>query len=148
MTIKQIKHNPELSNIIGTSYLNVCGAYVDWPSRSEKLKSDYKLPEWELLHGFWRTIPNFNPHMVSSEPSQDLGAKAQDLLFPSRGNGDASGAEEPDTGIEGDEDEDMNLLDMVEGAAGLMDVDIDIGLRGYNDAPDKVRRSTIFVDFS
>ena len=81
LTVEQLKHNSELSNILGMSHLNVCRAYTDWPSRSEKLKSDYKLPEWELLHRFWRTLPNFNPHAVSSEPSQDLGAEAQDLMF-------------------------------------------------------------------
>ena len=82
-----------------------------------------------------------------SEPGQNLEAEARDLLFPSRGNDDASEAEAPDNGIEGDEDEDANLLDMVEGVAGLVDVNINIGLRGFDDAPDKVRVQ-FFVDFS
>ncbi|KAH9008620.1 hypothetical protein EDB83DRAFT_2204551, partial [Lactarius deliciosus] len=35
----------------------------------------------EHLHGFWRTLPSFNPHAVSSEPGQDLEAEALGVLF-------------------------------------------------------------------
>jgi hypothetical protein len=40
----------------------------------EKLEEDF--PYWRRLHGYWRTLPNFNPYTVSSEPGQDLGAQA------------------------------------------------------------------------
>ena len=101
---------------------------TDWSSHPDKLKVDYKLLFWECLHGFWRMLPNFNPHVVSSEPSQDLEGKAQELFFPSHGNGDVSKEDEPGNEIEEDEIEDVNLMGMVEGAAGLMDVNIDIRL--------------------
>ena len=86
----------------------------------------------------WRTLLNFNPHAVSSEPSQNLEAKARDLLFPSYGHDDASEAEVPGNRIEGDKDEDANLLDMVEGAVRLVDVDLNIRLSRFDNAPDKV----------
>ena len=107
-------------------------AYTDRSLHPDKLILDYNFPIWERLHGFWRTLPNFNPHVVSSEPGQNLEREAQTLLFPSRGNhGNLSGQEEPEieTGI--DEIEDASLLDMVEGAAGA--IDIDIGPEESND---------------
>lgn len=36
----------------------------------DELEKDF--PFWSRLHGFWRTLPNINPHTVSSEPGQDL----------------------------------------------------------------------------
>ena len=36
---------------------------------------------WPRLHGFWHTLPNFNPYTVSSEPGQDLAAEAQSVLL-------------------------------------------------------------------
>ena len=48
----------------------------------EQLEQDF--PYWKHLHGFWRTLPNFNPHTASSEPDQDLAAEALALL---RGRG-------------------------------------------------------------
>ena len=36
---------------------------------------------WPRLHGFWRTLHNFNPYTVSSEPGQDLAAEAQSVLL-------------------------------------------------------------------
>jgi len=75
--------------------------------------------------------------MVSSEPGQDLEGKARRLLFLSHGAGDASEEEQIASKIE-DEIEDPNLLGMVEGAAG--DVDVLIGLKGCNnDGPNEVR---------
>jgi hypothetical protein len=44
----------------------------------EKLEQDF--PYWKRLHGFWRTLPNFNPYTVSSEPGQDLAAEALTLI--------------------------------------------------------------------
>ena len=117
MTVKQIRQNPELSNVI-----------------------DYKLPVWERLHGFWQTLLNFNPHTASSETGQNLKGEARNLLFPSHGNGNADEGELPEGEI-GNEIKDPGLLGMVEGAAG--DIDIDIGLEGYDDdAPNKVRGYT------
>jgi len=49
--------------------------------------------------------------------------------------------EEPENELLGDEIEDASLVDLVEGAAGLVDVDIDIGLEGFDDAPE-VRNHT------
>lgn len=44
----------------------------------EQLEQDF--PYWKRLHGFWRTLPNFNPYTASSEPGQDLAAKALALV--------------------------------------------------------------------
>jgi hypothetical protein len=44
----------------------------------ELLEQDF--PYWKRLHGFWRTLPNFNPYMASSEPGQDLAGEALALL--------------------------------------------------------------------
>jgi hypothetical protein len=41
---------------------------------AEQLEQDF--PYWKRLHGFWRTLPNFNPYTASSEPGQDLAAEA------------------------------------------------------------------------
>lgn len=49
---------------------------------SEKLEQDF--PYWKRLHGFWRTLPNFNPYTASSEPGQDLAAEAL-MLVQTRG---------------------------------------------------------------
>jgi len=35
---------------------------------------------WKHLHGFWCTLPNFNPHTALSEPDQDLAAEVLALL--------------------------------------------------------------------
>lgn len=48
-----------------------------------------KLPCWERLHGFWRTLPSFNPYSVSSEPGQDLVREAEQLM-----QRDSKGSEE------------------------------------------------------
>lgn len=39
-----------------------------------------EFPYWERLHGYWRTLPNFNPLTVTSEPGQDLEADAVELF--------------------------------------------------------------------
>jgi len=83
-------------------------------------------------------LPNFNPHVVLSEPSQDLEGKAQELFFPLHGNGNVSKEDEPRNEIEKDEIKDTNLMDMVEGAAGLTDINIDIRLKRLDDAPNQV----------
>ncbi|KAF8869849.1 hypothetical protein CPB84DRAFT_1855981 [Gymnopilus junonius] len=37
-------------------------------------------PYWECLHGYWHTLPNFNPLTVTSDPGQDLEDNALDLF--------------------------------------------------------------------
>ncbi|KAH9955578.1 hypothetical protein BGW80DRAFT_1466923 [Lactifluus volemus] len=44
----------------------------------EQLEQDF--PYWKHLHGFWCTLPNFNPYTASSEPGQDLAAEALALV--------------------------------------------------------------------
>jgi hypothetical protein len=44
----------------------------------EQLEQDF--PYWKRLHGFWRTLPNFNPYTASSEPGQDLASEALALV--------------------------------------------------------------------
>jgi hypothetical protein len=39
-----------------------------------------EFPYWERLHGYWRTLPNFNPLTVTSEPDQDLESGALKLF--------------------------------------------------------------------
>ena len=36
------------------------------------------------MHGFWQTLPNYNPHTQSTEHGQDLAAQAQELLVGSK----------------------------------------------------------------
>ncbi|KAH8979716.1 hypothetical protein EDB86DRAFT_2743904, partial [Lactarius hatsudake] len=61
LTVKEIRGDVNLNNFL------------------DKLLSDF--PAWERLHGFWRTLPSFNPHLVSSEPGQDLESDAMETLF-------------------------------------------------------------------
>ena len=120
--------------------MNTCAASTDWPSHSDQLIIDSRLPAglWERLHGFWRTLLNFNPHTVSSEPGQNLAGKACTLLFSPRSNGDASERGQSENEIE-DNIEYLSVLDMVEQAA-VGDVDVVSGLEGYNnDSPDTVQ---------
>jgi len=39
-----------------------------------------EFPYWERLHGYWRTLPNYNPLTVTSEPDQDLEGGALELF--------------------------------------------------------------------
>jgi hypothetical protein len=39
---------------------------------------------WPRLHGFWRTLPNFNPYTVSSDPGQGLANEAHSVLMGGR----------------------------------------------------------------
>jgi len=82
--------------------------------------------------------PKLYPHMVSSEPGQNLAGKAHTLLFSSHSNGDASKKGQSKNEIE-DNIEYLSVLDMVEQAAAG-DVDAVSGLEGYNNnSPDKVQ---------
>ncbi|KAH9023020.1 hypothetical protein EDB84DRAFT_1254982, partial [Lactarius hengduanensis] len=62
LSADEIRRDESLSNLLGKLLL--------------------AFPVWERLHGFWRTLPSFNPHAVSSEPGQDLETEAFGILFP------------------------------------------------------------------
>ena len=138
LTVEQIRKNPELSNIIGTFILGHLCNTTDWSSHSDQFT--HELPVWERLHGFWRTIPNFNPYMVSSEPGQDLESEAQEVLFPSHRNGNASEGEELE-----DEIADTNP-GTVERAAGAVDISIELE-ESDDGAPDEVWSVVDFLTF-
>lgn len=53
-------------------------AYANGIFFPEQLEQEF--PFWKRLHGFWRTLPNFNPYTASSEPGQDLVADALALI--------------------------------------------------------------------
>ncbi|KAI0272147.1 hypothetical protein BGY98DRAFT_922230 [Russula aff. rugulosa BPL654] len=36
---------------------------------------------WPRLHGFWRTLPNFNPYTITSDPGQGLANEAHSVLM-------------------------------------------------------------------
>ncbi|KAH9159103.1 hypothetical protein EDB89DRAFT_1805889, partial [Lactarius sanguifluus] len=61
LTVEEIRKDSNLSNIL------------------DKLLVGFSV--WERLHGFWRTLLSFNPHVVSSEPGQDLESDAIGVLF-------------------------------------------------------------------
>ncbi|KAH9163601.1 hypothetical protein EDB89DRAFT_1857979, partial [Lactarius sanguifluus] len=61
LSVDEIRRDENLSNLLG--------------------KLLHSFPAWERLHGFWRTLPSFNPHAVSSEPGQDLESDALGVLF-------------------------------------------------------------------
>ncbi|KZP19662.1 hypothetical protein FIBSPDRAFT_699951, partial [Athelia psychrophila] len=61
---EDVEEDSELANLIG------------------KLLQEF--PYWKDLHGFWRTLPNFNLHTVSPEPGQDLQEEAMDFLHNRR----------------------------------------------------------------
>jgi hypothetical protein len=44
-------------------------------------KETEKFKWWPWLHGYWRTLPNFNPYTVMSDPGQDLADKAHLVLL-------------------------------------------------------------------
>ena len=69
----------------------------------EQLEQDFLF--WKHLHGFWRTLPNFNLHTASSEPGQDLAANVL-ALIQGRGRNNEDEAFGADAGlIDADNDE-------------------------------------------
>jgi hypothetical protein len=54
---------------------------------SEKETEDFKW--WLRLHGYWCTLPNFNPYTISSEPGHDLAGQAASILMGGHGRGDS-----------------------------------------------------------
>ena len=61
-----------------------CGFYSLTHRISEKETELFKW--WPRLHGYWRTLPNFNPYTVSSEPGRDLAGEAQSVLLGTSGS--------------------------------------------------------------
>ena len=68
----------------------------------EKLVKEF--PEFPRLHGYWRSIPSFNPHVVSSDLGQGLETEASSLLFQMRGVGQT---QEHDDSMPTDNNDDM-----------------------------------------
>ena len=72
-------------------------AYANCSFFPEQLEQEF--PFWKRLHGFWWTLPNFNPYTASSEPGQDLAADALALIHGrgqenNTGNNDELGSED------------------------------------------------------
>jgi hypothetical protein len=81
----------------------------------EQLEQEF--PFWKRLHGFWQTLPNFNPYTASSEPGQDLAADVLALIW-GRGQDnenddeedEAFGADDAQGGAINNEGEDNAIL--------------------------------------
>jgi hypothetical protein len=81
----------------------------------EQLEQEF--PFWKRLHGFWQTLPNFNPYTASSEPGQDLAADVLTLIW-GRGQDnenddeedEAFGTDDAQGGAINDEGEDNTIL--------------------------------------
>ncbi|KAJ7576720.1 hypothetical protein C8J56DRAFT_398656 [Mycena floridula] len=67
-----------------------------------------EFPFWQRLHGYWRTIPSFNPQTVSSEPGQDLDVDAAQLFTGI----DSAGKPDDEQDEDGEENQDGEELDM------------------------------------
>ncbi|KAH9007004.1 hypothetical protein EDB86DRAFT_2824147 [Lactarius hatsudake] len=80
LTVEEIRKDSNLNNVL------------------DKLLADF--PFWDCLHGFWCTLPSFNPHTVSSEPGQDLQDEAIGVLFGNKDKAEVgastSDRDEPD----------------------------------------------------
>src|ERR1700678_4371409 len=72
----EIEPGSAIYNLIGKLY--VCKFSISLTFYLDEMKEDF--PYWEHLHGYWRTLPNFNPLTVTSEPGQDLEADAVNLF--------------------------------------------------------------------
>ncbi|KAH9060698.1 hypothetical protein EDB87DRAFT_1561651, partial [Lactarius vividus] len=73
LTVEEIRKDSNLSNVLDDA---------------DKLLIGF--PVWERLHGFWRMLPSFNPHVVSSEPGQDLEGNTIGVLFGNKDEADSS----------------------------------------------------------
>ncbi len=45
---------------------------------------------WPRLHGYWRTLPNFNPYTITSDPGQGLANEALAVLMGGQEHHDLS----------------------------------------------------------
>ncbi|KAH8980434.1 hypothetical protein EDB86DRAFT_2747457, partial [Lactarius hatsudake] len=66
LTVEEIQKDSNLSNVLDDTV-------------TDKLLIGF--PVWECLHGFWRMLLSFNPHVVSSECGQDLEGNTIGVLF-------------------------------------------------------------------
>ena len=74
---EDIQDGSDLHNLIGRQLLSECNPiYAHNPAA--RLSVDF--PYWKRLHGFWRTIPTFNPYTQSAEYGQDLAAMAREFV--------------------------------------------------------------------
>jgi hypothetical protein len=80
---------------------------------SEQLEQEF--PFWKHLHGFWRTLPNFNPYTASSEPGQDLVANVL-ALIQGRGQDDDNDYQDNDEDDTFGADDAQNGMDNDKGA--------------------------------
>ena len=39
------------------------------------------------IHGYWRSLPNFNPYTITSNPGQNLADEAASVLMGGHGHG-------------------------------------------------------------
>jgi hypothetical protein len=77
---EDVTPDSEIANIIGMLNLHYdvyCAKLTDYTT--EKETQNFKW--WPRLHGYWRTLPNFNPYTVTSDPGQDLGEEALSVLM-------------------------------------------------------------------
>lgn len=75
---EDIQEGSDLKNLVGKYKLFYHIPFNPQHPVLEQLEQDY--PYWRRLHGFWRTLPNFNPYTASSEPGQDLAGQARALI--------------------------------------------------------------------
>jgi len=57
----------------------------------DSAKYESKFPYWTHLHGFWQTLPNFNPQPLSSDCGQEIGDEMKEFITD-RANSEATGA--------------------------------------------------------
>ena len=74
--------------------LSLC---INTNPNKDKLSEGF--PYWERLHGYWRTLPNYNPVTVTSDPGQDLESNAVALVGMAL-NGDGNDEESVPDGNE------------------------------------------------
>ena len=92
--------DPNLANIIGMStHLT----FIVHHLLSSEASFQSKFPYWERLHGFWQTLPNFNPQTFSSDPGQQIGAEMEELIMTQDQAVDfgTTGVNKPGTGSHG-----------------------------------------------
>jgi hypothetical protein len=77
---EDVTPDSEIANIIGMFdlYILLC-FFVRTEPIVEKETQTFKW--WPRLHGFWRTLPNFNPYTVTSDPGQGLANEAHSVLM-------------------------------------------------------------------
>src|SRR6267142_2619962 len=73
--------------------LSVCCTLISLHQRLtlDSAKYESKFPYWTHLHGFWQTLPNFNPQPLSSDPGQEIGDEMEEFITD-RANSEATGA--------------------------------------------------------